>query len=937
MSPSVNNNFGSTQNNNQGGTQYNYNIDRGNVTVNNTSTPESVLEKLTPHIATNALHNAKARANRDACLEGTRGGFIEELGEWVKGHRGNGHVLWVKAGAGVGKTAVAQTLCEKYCRTENSAGLLAAAHFFSRNDTSRNTMNRFIATIAYQLARLHLYLADAIDAAIRSDPGIMGADWEDQFQRLICEPCKQIDPELWKTLPTLVIIDGLDECMDIDEPQTMSQRRNVWKRDGQSRLLSMIRKSLTATPPLPLRFLIFSRPEHTISNLLHTDSFPNLKETDMRELRAEADDDIYLYLCQEFARLVKVRRDAGLDVSWPGEKAIQQLTRMSDGHFIYVVTAVKYVMDEDPSSTPQERLDIILCPKPSKYPDLHPIDTLYHHILQPFVDIREQLLLPLLRLIITPPAEYPLASKYLRNPKGTEYRSRRILAELLSQPNCQHISIILSRLRSVLYIPYNECSEAVSVLHASFSDFLRDQRRSHDFHVELMDNEHYLKKSCQSSLHVLKCIMLRYGNNQEGIGPREPPMIEAWAFSAWDTLVGGIGNYHRTFRFSELGAEFLHAVDEFDVYCYVNALNDRNYMRPLTSIPNGGWNEFIVEEVLSLSQVYAFLTRPDSGGETWYLDNIEYLRLARSKSRHRNQPFFRFFKEDWMAVLPKQDWEVCYLQLKLLIGCLWDPLGSFMNPTSYCGSVLPFHDGDNSGKGNFLKIFPHDIPPSTLAQSMAIEDCQFWRFGVGPWGAFKFRQVMIAPTANGDPGWITVPSASSDLHEWMVNFAREQMKRAMEIRERKWRRAMKKQEAVKQPARQAAVLLRRLLNLDPELEEECQVEVVVGQEEEEDWEEENWEAGEEDWEMEEREWEDFVYERQYQGPQCELEALAQAGSSLWPLQVVCQSVYKILQHEIAVDLAAILLAKEKDHAQATFFEMLLSHTMDAASLDSNDK
>ncbi|KAL0564195.1 hypothetical protein V5O48_017860, partial [Marasmius crinis-equi] len=422
----------------------------------------SVLEKLTPHVATNALHNAKGRANRDACLEGTRGGFIEELGQWIEDPEGNGQILWVKAGAGVGKTAIAQTLCEKYSPTKHSEGLLAAAHFFSRNDGTRNSMTRFVPTIAYQLARspaLRPHLADAVDTAIRSDPGIMGADWGAQFERLICEPCNQVDSELWQTLPRLVIIDGLDECMDIDEPQTTNQRRNAWERDGQKRLLSIIQNSLTTPSPLPLRFLIFSRPEHIISNFFYTTSIPDLVELDMRELRSEADSDIYLYLCHEFSRLVKERSDAGLDVSWPGEEAIQDLTRMSDGHFVYVVTAVKYLMDDNPSSTPQERLDIILRPKTSKYPDLHPLDQLYLQILQPFADVREQLLLPLLQLIMAPESSKKLVGFYdaFKIPDGT-HKSRRVLAELTNQPDSRHISIVLSRLRSVLYVPDDECT-----------------------------------------------------------------------------------------------------------------------------------------------------------------------------------------------------------------------------------------------------------------------------------------------------------------------------------------------------------------------------------------------------------------------------------------------------------------------------------------------
>ncbi|KAL0569450.1 hypothetical protein V5O48_012518, partial [Marasmius crinis-equi] len=649
------------------------------------------------------------------------------------------------------------------------------------------------------------------------------------------------------------------------------------------------------------------RPEHTISNLLHTDSFPDLIHKDMRELGTEANSDIYLYLCQEFARLVEERRDAGLDASWPGEEAIQQLTRMSDRHFIYVVTAVKYVMDPNSLSPPQERLDIILRPKASKYPDLHPLDQLYLQILQPFFDIREELLLPLLQWIMTPTPAIPVHVMFIdasypnsfrnRNPNDIR-RSRRVLAELLNQPDSRQISIILSRLRSVLYVPDDECSKAVSVLHASFSDFLGDQRRSHDFHVEHTDDGHYRGKVFQSSLRVLKRIMLRYGNDQEGIGHREPPAIEAWALDTWHSLALG---FYCGLMASESGAETLHAIDEFDVYRYVSMLNDRHftcaylfdiasdYIRPLVAFCNRGWNALIAGNVLRLCQVYAFLTQPPSGDVYDNLHDSEYLRLARIKSRHQNRPFLRFFDEDWVAVLLTQNWEVCYLQLKLLIGCLWAPIGSYVDPTSYCGSNLPFPDGDDSGKGTFLKIFPHDVPPSTLAQSMAIEDCQFWRFGFGPWGAFKFRQLAIAPTANGDLGWITVPSESSDLHEWMADFARKQMKWAKKLRDKERREAMEKQEATKQPARRAAESSRnkkrrevtrkqparraaessrnkirevtrkqeaakqparravqssrRLLPLDPESEEEG------GKREEESH-----------WEAEEKEWEEFVEE-----------------------------------------------------------------------------
>ncbi|KAL0573877.1 hypothetical protein V5O48_008071 [Marasmius crinis-equi] len=374
-------------------------------------------------------------------------------------------------------------------------------------------MTRLVPTIAYQLARspaLQPHLADTINAAILSDPGIVGADWEDQFKRLVREPCNRVDPGLWKTLPRVVIIDGLDECMDNHESQAPSQGRDAWRRDGQAALLSIIRDAMTSSShPLPLRFLIFSRPERVISNFFRTNtsSIPNLGQLDMRNLRVEADQDIELYLRHEFPRFPTLHPDAGLDESWPGEEVIEILTRKSDGHFIYVVTAVKYVMENGPSlSLPQDRLQIVLYPKTTAYPDLSTMDQLYYSILLPFSDIWKGVLLRIFQFI-TPPLEISRYGKY----HPLRYLFRRRLADRIhyyphryniesgepcapSQWNSKlaiaaylkldprQLSVVLSQLRSVLYVPDND-QDSVTFLHASFSDFLTDKRRSHDFYV----------------------------------------------------------------------------------------------------------------------------------------------------------------------------------------------------------------------------------------------------------------------------------------------------------------------------------------------------------------------------------------------------------------------------------------------------------------------
>ncbi|KAJ7899378.1 hypothetical protein B0H13DRAFT_1466205, partial [Mycena leptocephala] len=60
-------------------------------------------------------------------------------------------IVWLHGPAGAGKSAIAQSLCQKL----EEEGRLGASFFFKRGHQSRGHAKRFIATIAYQLA-LHL-------------------------------------------------------------------------------------------------------------------------------------------------------------------------------------------------------------------------------------------------------------------------------------------------------------------------------------------------------------------------------------------------------------------------------------------------------------------------------------------------------------------------------------------------------------------------------------------------------------------------------------------------------------------------------------------------------------------------------------------------------------------------------------------------------------
>ncbi|KAL0576550.1 hypothetical protein V5O48_005442, partial [Marasmius crinis-equi] len=659
----------------------------------------SVLQKLSNRAAFSALYDSETRGQRTGVYEGTREDFIRRLIGWIETPGGRGRVYWVRGGAGVGKSAVAQTICEKYAGSR-----LAATHFFSRNDNLRNSMDRFIPTIAYQLAESHgpsSQLTLRIGKLLTSNPRVMHLDWEEQFRRLICQPCAAIDEELWTNLPRLVVIDGLDECLDHD-PQTKGTDQRPGSREEQRRLLSMIWNATSTHPSLPLHFLIFSRPEPAISNFFRSHTFiPALEEFDMRELRAQADADIKTYLRHEFARFPDLHPDAGLEESWPGEDAINILTFNADGHFIYVVTAVKYVAgDNSILLLPQDRLEVVLrTSQTSLYPDMSPLDQLYQHVLRPFMDLREKILLPILQLIISPHQNAIIAGiGPTFSPKnGLVCRSRHAISRLLKLDSRQ-VSVVLSRLHSVLHIPDDEHHQNVSVLHASFLDFLIEKRRSHQFHVEPLRDRAYFGMVSQCLLPVLNDLARRYDTGEKmrpGITSFELYSLDVWLFIG--VVFDIVDSSHRGTSLEDYipSEELLHAINEFNVYHYINMLIDWEYMSHI----------YMVFPRLIRERTRTQRMQSASGLLSPYTSRF-CSQLGPFIDKHRS-----LFEDGWQIMVPRSCTAVTLSQLGLLVAAVCSPLSS--PSTAYQDNYLKFLFLPNDTRNDRLRGSFRNSPQGT--------------------------------------------------------------------------------------------------------------------------------------------------------------------------------------------------------------------------------
>ncbi|ESK86209.1 nwd2 [Moniliophthora roreri MCA 2997] len=309
-----------------------------------------ILRDLAAHAAGNAAYNAGHRFPPPKCHSGTRVKIFETLTQWIEDDSKTTRVYWLHGSAGVGKSAIAQTLSEKYASTR-----LAASFFFSRNDTTRNKLDPFVATIAYQLCTSECgALRDAVGPLIidiiRSNPHIFRTTVENQFRKLVLEPFAKLSPEQRLRLPDVIIVDGLDECVDFR---------------SQERLLDMIGYAIAFITPFPFIFLICSRPEPQIRDGFNNADFDsNLQWLPISSKAYESYLDIENYFIKEFVRLRKKYRAAlrGEDESWPGKDIIRRLVSRASGQFIFAATVIKYIDTYD--ELPQQRLRTILMKEP---------------------------------------------------------------------------------------------------------------------------------------------------------------------------------------------------------------------------------------------------------------------------------------------------------------------------------------------------------------------------------------------------------------------------------------------------------------------------------------------------------------------------------------------------------------------------------------------
>ncbi|KAF7507209.1 hypothetical protein GJ744_010891 [Endocarpon pusillum] len=418
---------------------------------NSSSIQDTILLNSLPY-AVDAPFDSYQRQHEPVCLTDTRVNLLKEIYSWADG-KDERLIFWLHGLAGTGKSTIARTVARNYFDKKR----LAASFFFSRGGGDVSNADKFVISIAVQLARniphLHQHVCDAIKE--RSD--IVSRTLRDQWHELVLRPLSKLNRKA-SSSSYILIVDALDECAKESDIRVLIHLLS------EDRLLSDVRLRifLTSRPELPIRCRFSQiRLEGYRDFVLHNIS-PSI-----------VDDDIYLFL---HYNLGAIRQERHLNASWPGETIIRYLVKIASGLFIWAATACRFI-SEGKRFAPK-RLDMILRGNTSALtaPEKH-LDEIYNTVLRQAIsseytdDEKEEsylLLRQILGSIVTLLSPLCISS----------------LSTLIRVPR-EDVNQTLDELHSILDIPRDQ-SQPLRLHHPSFRDFLLNKERCTDtrFQVE---------------------------------------------------------------------------------------------------------------------------------------------------------------------------------------------------------------------------------------------------------------------------------------------------------------------------------------------------------------------------------------------------------------------------------------------------------------------
>jgi hypothetical protein len=397
----------------------------------------------------------------DRCLIGTRKSMLDKLVAWRRDTKGS-RVFWLIGMAGTGKSAIARTFCDIL----RQKSLLGGAFFCSRlGSEGRNDVSRIFPTLAHLLADYNEHFRSSLLQNLKRESNIGDFTLDRQLEGLIIVPSKDVFKA--HRMP-VVVIDALDECSD----------------DADTKRLLAALLSQAESNTLPFKFLVTSRPEDHIRRQFNLESKHQLI-CSLHDIEKDiVDEDISCYIRHRLEHTQATEKSFSF-TGW----IVQTLTKRAERLFIYAFTACNYI-DDDPCGGLQRLIDHT---KPVTGVIRSELDEMYSLVLDKALNpkMRDDAVVEnsrkVLRYLVTAQATFPVSE----------------LAIML-KTTAEDIRTSLKWLHSLIFVPSSDEHGSVTTLHASFGDYLGDERRSHRHFISEADGHEILTELCWNVLSELR-------------------------------------------------------------------------------------------------------------------------------------------------------------------------------------------------------------------------------------------------------------------------------------------------------------------------------------------------------------------------------------------------------------------------------------------------
>ncbi|KAJ3576612.1 hypothetical protein NP233_g315 [Leucocoprinus birnbaumii] len=473
-----------------------------------------------------AQHDSAGRDPPPRCHPDTRISILERTHKWIDDPQRQKQLLWIRGPAGVGKSAIVQTVADSL----SVSGRLIASLFFSRPNGRSNPQQVF-PTIAYQLASRDAAYRAYIETIRPPDsPPLEAKAMKEQFRLLIVDPL--VKHKLFaKGSDILIAIDGLDECdgdPGADDYDPTCHRHRTFK-EVHREIVELISGLVKAHPSIPAIWVIASRPESHITAVFGSDDVKGsyVEESILIDDK-EACADVEKFLVASFKKIAEAYPDHITKTPWPTYDHFLQIAKAASGLFIFGEVVIRFINDpreENPISQLNQVLVAVAKLRQSrknKNP-LGALDVIYTAILFRIPSTRMENLKKILPLMIYVHRKSIQVGKYNFQNMYQHFDISR--EDAVTSFNYLH---------SVIYFPRvkNIGETQPRFYHASFRDYLEDPSRSCEYTVEKWSEDltwpppaaiaatswvHTLLEGLSSSGSVVKVLIHQYKISDSGL------------------------------------------------------------------------------------------------------------------------------------------------------------------------------------------------------------------------------------------------------------------------------------------------------------------------------------------------------------------------------------------------------------------------------------